>query len=106
MEAQGNQPPNPQLNRVATLLEGQIAETHSWVMSLFRYAGNEDKPLPMDSQFAIINAATRLMQANASAASALMRLHGTQSRHTVEVREGEVKEGDTPAQNLKTNGNA
>jgi hypothetical protein len=101
METRGSQPPNPQLDRVATLLEGQIAETHSWVMSLFRYAGNEDKPLPMDVQFAVMNAATRLMQANTSAALALKRLHGTESRHTVEVREG-----DTPAQNLKTNGNA
>ena len=68
-------------------MEQQIAESHDWVVSLFRYAGRQDDPLPMEMQFTVVNTATRLMQANASAASALKRLHGTESRHTVAVEE-------------------
>jgi hypothetical protein len=89
----------PALERVAGLLEKQIAESYDWVLSLFRYAGNEKNPLPTELQLTVVKSAVRLTQANASAASALKRLHGTESRHTVAV------EGDTPvAKNEKRMG--
>jgi hypothetical protein len=75
----------PSLERVASLLEKQITESHHWVMSLFNYAGNEKHPLPTELQLVVVKSAVRLIQVNASAASALKRLHGTQSRHTVAV---------------------
>jgi hypothetical protein len=97
MEMSANPPMPPSLERVAGLLEKQIAESHQWVLSLFNYAGNEKHPLPTELQLVIVKSAVRLMQANASAASALKRLHGT--RHTVAV------EGDTPrAKNEKQMG--
>jgi hypothetical protein len=88
-EIQGSPTIPPALERVAGLLEKQIAESHDWVLSLFRYAGNEKDPLPTELQLTVVKSAVRLMQANASAASAMKRLHGT--RHTVAV------EGDTHA---------
>ncbi|HEY1837302.1 MAG: hypothetical protein WBQ17_03175 [Rhizomicrobium sp.] len=98
-EMPANQPMPPVLKRVSTLLEQQIAESHAWVLSLFKYAGSKDRPLPTELQLVVVKSAVRLMQANASAASALQRLHGTQSRHTVAV------EGDTPqAKNEKQMG--
>jgi hypothetical protein len=101
LDTQANPPIPPALERVADLLEKQIAESHGWVLSLFHYAGNEKHPLPTELQLTVVKSAVRLMQANASAASALKRLYGTESRHTVEV-----KEGDTQEQKSKTNGNS
>lgn len=98
-ETSTNPPMPPTLRRVAGLLETQIMESHRWVMSLFEYAGNEEHPLPTELMLTVMKSAVRLMQVNASAASALKRLHGTESRHTVAV------EGDTPvAENEKRMG--
>ena len=90
-ETPTNPPLQPALGRVAGLLEKQITESHHWVMSLFKYAGNQEHPLPTELQLTVMKSAVRLMQVNASAASALKRLHGTESRHTVAVQ------GDTPS---------
>jgi hypothetical protein len=88
-ESQENPSIPPALERVAGPLEQQIAESHAWVLSLFRYASNEENPLPAELQLTVVKSAVRLMQANASAASAMKRLHGT--HHTVAV------EGNTPS---------
>lgn len=85
----------PPLERVAGLIEKQVAESHGWVLSLFQYAADEERDLPIHLKIAVVQAAMRLMQANASAASAMQRLHGT--RHA-------VAEDSPPAKNDKRMG--
>ena len=81
----------------AIQLAQQIGACHDSVMAVFKFAANEASP---DKQMSAMLAATRMMQANAAAASALKRLKSDGTRHTVTVaREG----GDTPPQFSKTN---
>jgi hypothetical protein len=55
-------------------------------------------------QMEAMKTATRLMQASAAAASALKRLHGTQSHHRVSVDGDKAGEGGYPTpEKSKTN---
>ena len=101
--------PDPAIDRVSTMLLEQIDECHAAVVGIFRYASGPT--MTADRQISAMTAATRLMQASASAASALKRLKGTESRHTVTVAPGETapkaEEGGYPTPEIsKTNGAA
>jgi len=73
------------------LLQEQIEECHYAAMGVFRYA--RDGVADPDLQMGAMKSATRLIQATASAASALKRLYGSESRHTVTVAQQKAEEG-------------
>jgi hypothetical protein len=82
--------PAPELDEASACLREQLAECQAAIRRCFDISkGDHVVPFQWDD----MKIATRLMQASASAACALKRLKGTESRHTVRVEQGE---GETP----------
>jgi hypothetical protein len=87
----------PALDKAAQLLEAELHECHTAVMSVFQFAYRHgDSKIQLEG----MKAASRMMQASAAAASALARLKRPGTHHTVTVRDR--GRGPTPG-NLKTN---
>jgi hypothetical protein len=86
-----------QADTIAAMLRGQIDQCHAAIARVFEYAAGMDN---IHYAHELMKTATRLMQASASAAVALKRLQGNESRHVVTV----VREGEEPTSgNAKTN---
>jgi hypothetical protein len=76
----------PELDEAAAFLGAQLVACHAASGRCFemsRGAGGS-----YEWQLKAMQTATRLMQASATAASALKRLKGSESRHTVRVEQG------------------
>lgn len=88
----------PNFDDVAAMLREEIGDCHAAARDVFHFARTPDSNYAI--QLDAWKTATQLMKATAAASSALRRLYGSDSRHTVNVE----KPGDTPSQNPKTNG--
>src|ERR1700685_4577695 len=77
----------PELDEASAFLREQIAECQLAIRSCFDFT-RLDGYLP-GQHWDAMKIAARLMQASATAACALKRLKGTESRHTVRVEQGE-----------------
>jgi hypothetical protein len=78
--------PDAALEEVAELLSEQIQECHRVIKGLFKQVS--DPTLDYAMQLVTLRHAGSLMQASASAASALKRLKGQESRHLITVSRG------------------
>jgi hypothetical protein len=90
----------PNFDDVAAMLRAEIVDCHAATSGVFGFARTGD--LGYAVQMDAMKTATLLMKATAAASSALRRLYGSDTRHTVMVD----RQGDTPSQNPKTNANA
>ncbi len=81
---------DPQLLEAAAMLQLEMEECHSAIMGVFRFA-SEDSRYPV--QLEAMKAATRMMQANAAAITALQRLRQPGTHHTVTIRDTQPKSG-------------
>jgi hypothetical protein len=91
---------SPNFDDVAAMLREEIAECHAAARDVFHFARKQDGSIDYIIQFDAMKTATQLMKATAAASSALRRLYGSDTRHTVTVD----KPGETPSQTPKTNG--
>jgi hypothetical protein len=92
-------PPDPALSHVAALLCRQIEECHQMVLSVFDLA--RERIADEGGQLEAMKTATRLMQAGAAAASALKRLHGTESHHKITLQHETSPEGGYPTPEIR-----
>jgi hypothetical protein len=92
-----DEPEKAELDLAAAHLAEELSECHAVVMAAFKFAAAHPNP---DVQLNAMQAATRMMQANAAAASALKRLKEEGGRHTFTY----VHEGAPPTpKKSKTN---
>ncbi len=82
---------------VAAMLREEIADCHAAARDVFHFSRQHG--MNYATQMDAMKTASQLMKATAAASSALRRLYGSDTRHTVTVD----KQGDTPSQNPKTN---
>jgi hypothetical protein len=87
-------PPDSGIDAIAALLAEQIAASHEAAARCFAIAA-DDEDFGPGAQSDALKIATRLMQASATAASAINRLRGGQFHHCITVR----REIDTQARN-------
>lgn len=90
----------PNFDDVAAMLREEIVDCHAAARCVFHFARRQDGSIDYTIQFDAMKTATQLMKATAAASSALRRLYGSDTHHTVTVD----KPGDTPSQKSKTNG--
>ena len=95
---QDENPQNAGLDDVAGLLREQLSFCHDATRSLFKTLSNEQT---REAQDETLKAMTRLVQATASAASALNRVTGTQIHQTITI--AHLREEGAPLENTKTN---
>jgi hypothetical protein len=88
----------PNFDDVAAMLREEIGDCHAAARDVFHFARTPGRKYTV--QLDAWKTATQLMKATAAASSALKRLYGSDSRHTVTVD----KPGNTPSQISKTNG--
>ncbi|HEY5337104.1 MAG TPA: hypothetical protein VIJ85_02785 [Rhizomicrobium sp.] len=89
---------DPDLKAVAAMLREQIEQCHDMARGLYDSvcAPHTTRPLQEETMKTL----TRLVQASASAASALKRLKGSESRQTITVeRDGGGRTGENPKTN-------
>jgi len=89
----------PELDEASAYLREQLAECQLAIRSCFDLSKSDGNGT--EYQWHAMKMATRLMQASAAAASALKRLKGSESRHTIRVEQGEG--GDPTSKKSKTN---
>jgi hypothetical protein len=88
----------PNFDDIAAMLREEITDCHGAARDVFHFS--RQPGMKYTAQMDAMKTATQLMKATAAASSALRRLYGSDSRHTVCVD----RPGDTPSQNPKTNG--
>ncbi len=82
-------PETSTLDLAAGRITEQMGKCHDAIMGVFKYAAMSKDP---EVQLNAMRAATQMMQISANAASALARLKGIGTRHTVAV----VRDGGEP----------
>jgi hypothetical protein len=95
---QDETPPKTDLDDVAGLLREQLAFCHNATRALYNTFCCEQK---REAQDETLKAMTRLVQATASAASALNRVTGTQIHQTITI--AHMRGEGAPLENAKTN---
>jgi hypothetical protein len=91
-------PKIPNFDDIAAMLREEIGDCHAAARDVFHFSRRQG--MNYTTQMDAMKTATQLMKATATASSALRRLYGSDTRHTVKVD----RPGDTPSQNPKTNG--
>jgi hypothetical protein len=76
------EPETSTLDLAAERITEQMGRCHDAVLGVFKYAAKATDP---EVQLSAMRAATQMMQISANAASALARLKGIGTRHTVAV---------------------
>ena len=89
----------PEIDEASTYLREQLTQCQIAIRSCFDFSKSDG--YSTQYHWDAMKMATRLMQASAAAASALKRLKGTESRHTIRIEQGEG--GDPTPKKSKTN---